>query len=211
MAGTLKVVIVDDHKTFAELFARALEQEPGVTCVGTATTAEEAHVMVRVLDPDVVVMDVQLGSADGIELTRELVEATPELRVVVLTAHAGGDLMHRAAAAGACSLLPKDGSLDEVLGTLRTARTGGFTVHPRLLKVLMEQREVPRCDSTQLTDREAEVLRALGAGHSVRQIARLLTISEHTARGHVKRVLTKLDAHTQLEAVATAHRRGLLG
>lgn len=209
MTAPLRILIVDDHLTFGEFFARALDVEPDVECVGAATSADEALTKIELLQPDVVVMDVRLGQDDGIELTRRLTASRPALRILILTAHPEDDLIRRAAKAGACGVLPKDGSSDEVLTALRSARVGSFSVHPRLMNLLVrvpQQRQGP----TALTRREEEVLRSMCAGHSVRHISRSLHISEHTARGHVRRVLSKLDAHTQLEAVATAHREGLL-
>ncbi len=208
MTGTLSVMVVDDHTTFSELLARALDQEDGVRCIGTAQDAATAEALVGSTTPDVVVMDVQLGEDDGIELTAKLTARHHGLRVVVLTARTDAQLVQRAAAAGACALLPKDGSLDEVLTALRTARAGGLTVHPLLLKTMMPT--VQQEPTAQLTDRELEVLRLLAQGQSVRIISRELRISEHTARGHVKKLLSKLGAHSQLEAVAVATRQGLL-
>jgi DNA-binding NarL/FixJ family response regulator len=208
MPSDLRVVVVDDHATVSELLARALDSEAGLACVGTASTADQALALVAAEQPDAVVMDVQLGPDDGIETAARLVEQHPDLRVVILTARTDQDLVHRSAAAGACALLPKNGSLDDVLGALRTAASGGLLVHPHLLRQLVtrEQRAVPT-----MTERELEVLRLLHDGRSVRQIAGVLTISEHTTRGHVKKVLQKLGAHSQLEAVAMAVRLGILG
>ena len=95
--------------------------------------------MAQELVPDVILMDVNLGDQDGLDLTAELVDEHPELRVVVLTAHADGAAMRRAAAAGACALLPKDGSLPDLLNGLRSARPGGFVVHPTLLRTLVTE------------------------------------------------------------------------
>jgi DNA-binding NarL/FixJ family response regulator len=209
MAAELRVAVVDDHSTVSELMARALDDEPGIACVGTATSAAAALELVNRLRPDVVLMDVQLGSDDGLETTARLLAQHPELRVVILTARTDADLVTRAAHAGACSLLPKNGSLSDVLAALRTAPRDGLTVHPHLLRELVtattQEGPVPR-----LTDREREVLQLLAGGRTVHQIARLLALSEHTVRGHVKKLLQKLDAHSQLEAVAVATSRGLL-
>ncbi len=209
MAAELRVAVVDDHSTVSELMARALDDEPGITCVGTATSAAAGLELVNRLRPDVVLMDVQLGSDDGLETTARLLAQHPELRVVILTARTDADLVTRAANAGACSLLPKNGSLSDVLAALRTAPREGLTVHPHLLRELVtattQEGPVPR-----LTDREREVLQLLAGGRTVHQIARLLALSEHTVRGHVKKLLQKLDAHSQLEAVAVATSRGLL-
>ncbi len=208
MATDLRVLVVDDHSTLSDLLARALDQEPGMTCVGTASDASAALVLCDVERPDAVIMDVQLGEDDGIATTARLTADHPGVRVIILTARSDGDLVGRAAAAGACSLLPKTGSLADVLHALRASPLGGLTVHPGLLRELVTTPRQP--ERPALTDRELEVLRHLHEGRTVRAIAEQLVISEHTARGHVKRVLQKLGAHSQLEAVAIAIRRGTL-
>jgi DNA-binding NarL/FixJ family response regulator len=213
-AETLRVVVVDDHATFTELLALALRHEEGMDCVGTATGAAMGLAMVEHLRPDVVVMDVELGDGDGIEATTELVRRHPDLRVVVLTARVDMALMQRAADAGACCLLPKNGSLIETLRALRTAQPGELVVPPGLLMQLMSRPAdtVGRTEPAPvtLTARERETLTALSQGLDVRRIAALQGISTHTCRGHVRRLLAKLDVHSQLEAVAVAQKHGLL-
>jgi DNA-binding NarL/FixJ family response regulator len=213
-ADTLRVVVVDDHATFTELLALALRHEEGMDCVGTATSAAMGLAMVEHLRPDVVVMDVELGDGDGIEATTELTRRHPDLRVVVLTARVDLALMQRAADAGACCLLPKNGSLIETLRALRTARPGELTVPPGLLKQLMSRspESGPSAGPAPftLTAREKETLTALSQGLDVRKIAARQGISPHTCRGHVRRLLAKLEVHSQLEAVAVAQRHGLL-
>jgi DNA-binding NarL/FixJ family response regulator len=162
------------------------------------------------LRPDVVVMDVQIGADDGVDATAELTQMFPELRVVVLTAHADSLLMHRAGAAGACSLLPKDGSLPEFLAAVRSARPGGLAVHPTLLRLLMSSSPAGLVDVPLLTGREQDVLRLLATGMDTPAIADHLGISVHTCRGYAKGLLMKLDAHSQLEAVAIGARLGLV-
>ena len=210
---TARVLVVDDHCTFAELVVVALAHEEDLDCVGAAHDAGQARLMARELSPDVILMDVNLGKHDGIDLTAELVAAHPGLRVVVLTAHADSDTMRRAAAAGACALLPKDGSLPDLLNGLRTARPGGFVVHPALLRTLVtEERSSSQAVGPQpvLTPRELRVLQLLADGRDTRSIAGELRISVNTCRGYVKNVLMKLDAHSQLEAVVIAGRHGLV-
>lgn len=204
------VVIVDDHRVFAELLAMALHAEPDFSCVGHAYSVAEGQAMVEALSPDLVVMDVQLGDGDGIDAAAELTARMPDLRVVVLTAHVEQRLMQRAAAAEACALLPKDGELAAMLQALRTARRGSFAVHPELLRRLMGTREPAPYQPPALTRREQDVLQMLGAGLDVRLIAREVGISVNTCRGYVKSLLAKLGAHSQLEAVAIAMRHGLI-
>jgi DNA-binding NarL/FixJ family response regulator len=188
----------------------ALDGEPDLTCVGTAGCVAGALAMVDMLRPDLVLMDVQLGDGDGIAATAELTRTYPELRVVVLTAHIDSALMQRAADAGACCLLPKDGSLPDMLAALRSSRRGGLSIHPGVLKALITSKS-PRSDYLPpLTPREQDVLRMLADGSDARAIARRLGISVNTCRGYVKNLLLKLDAHSQLEAVVIATNRGLV-
>src|SRR6476620_7162156 len=114
-----RVLLVDDHRTFTDLLALALRAESDLEFVGAAHRASEAEALVAKLGPDVVVMDVNIGPDDGIELTARLTAAHPGLCVVVLTAHADTALMQRAVQAGDCGLLPKDGALPEMLNGLR--------------------------------------------------------------------------------------------
>ncbi len=204
-----RVLVVDDHRTFSDLLALALSGLDDLECVGTAHDARQALAMAERTRPDVVVMDVQLGEDDGVAVTAQLTATYPDMRVVVLTAHASRDLMKRAAAAGACCLLPKNGSLPDMLHALRSARQGGFVVDAGLLHLLVtgprEENPLPA-----LSRREAEVIALLAQGKDTATIARTLGISVNTCRGYVKTLLGKLDAHSQLEAVAIAIRRGLV-
>ena len=206
-------MVVDDHRTFTDLALLALAGENDLECVGAAPDAARARQLVEEHEPDVVLMDVNLGADDGLTLTGELLAARPGLRVVVLTAHGDATVMRRAAAAGACALLPKDGSLPDLLTALRTARSGGFVVHPDLLRTLVVAEPEPpaRLRRPALTPREGEVLALLAEGRDVRVIARELGISINTCRGHIKTLLAKLGAHSQLEAVVIAATHGLVG
>lgn len=205
-----RVLVVDDHTTFAQLLARALATEPDIECVGQCQTAEHARQLVAVHDPDVVITDVRLGEGaeDGIELTRHLVDSRPGLVVIVLSAFADGDLVERAADAGAAGVVPKNGRLDEMLGVLRRAAPGGVVLPPQLVEALLarQRTQVPSV----LTPRELDVLELLAQGLDMKAICRRLGITVNTGRGYVKALLVKLDAHTQLEAVVAASRRGLI-
>ncbi|GAA4413299.1 response regulator transcription factor [Fodinibacter luteus] len=206
-----RVLVVDDHRTFAELLSRALDAEPDLECVGHAQTSGEACDAVAHLNPDLVLMDVHLPDQDGIETTAKLVTAHPDLRVLILTAHASVADIHRAAIAGASGFLAKDGSLSDLLDALRTARSGSLVLPEDLMARLSEVGAGPRTTRQwHLTPRELEVLRLLGLGHDPRAIAKELGVSLHTCRDHVKRVLAKLGAHSQLEAVVVAARTGLI-
>ncbi len=211
MNDDLTVVVVDDHATLAELLELAVSAEPGLRCVGTASGMAAGLELVRRLRPDIVVMDVELGDGDGIEATSVLTRECPEVRVVVLTARVDARILQRAADAGACALVPKSGPLMHTLRSIREAERGGLDVDPGLLRELIQQRARGALMSVpELTAREYEVLALLAEGLDVRRISERLTISQHTCRGHVKRLLTKFDAHSQLETVAKAIKLGLV-
>lgn len=211
-----RVLIVDDHQSFSEALGLAIGLQSDLECVGTAATLGEATALVPGRCPDVVLMDVRLPDGDGIDGTARVKALCPETRVVILTAHADLEIVARAAAAGAAGFLPKSSSVVQVLDAIRTAGSGGMLVeHSTLMQVVSRIRDgegpAPQREaSPSLTHREHEVLLLLGEGLDPSSIARRLGVSLHTTRGHVQNVLGKLGAHSQLEAVVAAVRRGLI-
>lgn len=212
-----RVLIVEDQRALAEALQIAIDAQPDLECVGVFGTVEDALPMVDAAGPDVVLMDIHLPGLDGIEGTKRVRAARPEARVLILTGDATPHLLAAAATAGAAGFLAKDGTLGDVLTAIRAPVAGKIIVEGASLAGLLE-RLGPRADensrrqagSAGLTPRELEVLALMGDGLDPKAIARHLLVSLHTARGHVKNVMRKLDAHTQLEAVVAATRSGLL-
>ena len=210
------MLIVDDHLTFAELLALGLDSQPGIRCVGHVQRADQAVSEVLRLEPDIVLVDVHLGDDDGLELAAELHALLPGLRIIALTASLDPLNIARAAQAGVCAYLPKAGRLDELLSAVRTAQVGRLVLQPGMVVglVALERRSTGRAPERPrtpvLTARQQQVLDLLGQGLDVNAIAKRLGIRTSTCRGYVQRLLNKLDAHTQLEAVVTATARGLL-
>jgi DNA-binding NarL/FixJ family response regulator len=208
---TLSVLVVDDHSTFAELLTGAIDREPDLISVGHATTGARGVAMFAELRPDVVLMDLQLPDIDGFVATAQIVAMSPDVRVIMLTAHVTGAVLAKAAASGVCGFLPKDGRLADMLSTVRTAERGSVAVDPSLLAQLLDPpRTAQRALARPLSERELAVLMLIADGRDVTSIAHELRISSHTCRGHVKAVLSKLGAHSQLEAVIIAVRIGLV-
>lgn len=205
-----RVVVVDDHITFAELLSGALDREADLSSIGIAESVESGVEMCRALVPDVVVMDQQLPDGSGITAASRILAFAPETRIIILTGHPTTQGLTQAASMGACAFLPKGGSLATVLDALRTARPGGMVVPPNLIAQGF-QSEAASGIGTDLTRREMEVLVLMARGQDVRTNSRLLGISVNTCRGHVKSILVKLGAHSQLEAVATATKLGIIG
>lgn len=209
--GLVRVLVVDDHRTFAELLSGALASA-GMDAIGTAHSAAQAVAMAQELQPDVVVMDIEMPRQDGLAATRRIREVAPDAVVAVVTAHRDPDWVVRAAQAGASAFIPKDGSLAEMIDVLSRVQPGQMLVAPSTFAG-----GAPRTPSTgsrdvlpQLTRREQEVLDCLGRGMQVKAIARVLGITLETCRGYVKSLHAKLGVRSQLEAVVKAQQLGLL-
>lgn len=209
----IRILIVDDHTTFTELLMDALDREPDLCTVGSADSGRRAIELCRALNPDLVVLDYHLPDVSGLSVAALILAEAPATRIVMLTGDPTPEALQQAATIGICAFLPKDGSLAGMLGTIRNARPGGFLVHPSLVAHLNAQwrRYEDRHSMQALTRRELEVLRLMAEGNDVRANARSLGISENTCRGYVKSILAKLEAHSQLEAVVSATRLGLVG
>jgi len=203
------VVIVDDHHTFADLLAIALDNEPDFHVVGKATNASTALDLVMRLRPTVVVMDIDLGGQDGLAVTRRIREARPDAIVVIVSAHADASSVARSGAAGANGFATKTGSLSDLLSVVRNAHAGS-TIGALAPTTTPAQAQPGVTTSSPLTAREREVLELMGQGVTAVQIARMLNISVHTCRGYMKSIHAKLGVRSQLEAVVRAQELGLL-
>jgi DNA-binding NarL/FixJ family response regulator len=193
----------------------AVDLQQDLRCVGVAATAKEGLDLIARERPHVAIVDVVLPDLDGTEVSRRVRELSPGTRVVVLTARNELAVMARAASAGACGFISKERPVAEILATIRAARMGEFFLDRSTLVGLLGQREGrPGPDrftsKPRLTPRELEVLSLLAEGRNVQEIAKILHLSIHTCRGSVKSILSKLDVHSQLEAVVKASREGLL-
>jgi DNA-binding NarL/FixJ family response regulator len=211
---TTRIVIVDDHNTFADLLAMALNTEPGFHCVGTASSSDAAVELVRTTQPDIVVMDIQLGAGNGLEATRRITQALPDCVIVVVSALRDSSWAAKAALAGAHAFAPKTGSLDEMLWILHNARVGSMLVAPSLRENGADTQVTSPVTSPgsagKITSRELDVLILMGRGIAPAEIARRLRISVHTCRGYVRNIHSKLGVRSQLEAVVKAQRLGLI-
>jgi DNA-binding NarL/FixJ family response regulator len=209
---TVRVVIGDNHAMVAHSLGIAIGSEPGLEVVGTATSVADCLRLADELGPDVVVMDLRLGDGDGdgLEATRRLRMASPDINVILLTTNPDDGALTRALDAGCSGFVTKRARLEELTVAIRAA-ANGTTTFPRD----MEDRPVRRDEArpperAELSRRELEVLRLLAAGHSTTAVASELGLSVHTTRNHVRNLMTKLGAHSRLDAVVTAARSGLI-
>jgi DNA-binding NarL/FixJ family response regulator len=205
-----RLVVVDDHRVFAEALVVTLSMEADLDVLGMAHSVTTGIALAQRLVPDLVVMDVRLGDGDGVAAGAELARQFPAMAVVVLTGFVDEGLLERVADAGAAALLPKDGELTEMLRAIRTARRGRFIVHPALLRRVAAHGQPNGSDIPPLTGQEPDVLRLLAAGFDPASIGRELDLTNAVARDVVQALLTKLRARSPLDAVVIAMRNGLL-
>jgi len=209
--STIRVAVVDDHEMFAESIARVLGAEPGFDVVGVARTGEEAAALVQATTPDVAVLDYQLPDADGAQAAASILSISPGTRVLILTGLADERLLIAAIEAGSAGFLTKEKAVAELVHAVRLVHDGEAYIPPSMLANLLPK--LGRGDrglGSDLTQREREVLSLLALGLSNQSIADRLMLSVHTVRNHVQNILTKVQAHSRLEAVAIATREGIL-
>lgn len=207
----ITVLIVDDHRMFAQSLQALLGSEPDLQVLGTATTLAAARAVVATEPVDVVLLDLRLPDGSGIDGVRALRSLSPTSRVVVLTAHAADDTLLDAVAAGAAGYLTKDLDAAELVAAIHAAATGETLVPPSVLQRLLPRLSAAQPATAELTAREREILALFVEGLTNAEIAERLGVSVHTVRNHVQNLLAKLGAHSKLEALAIALRRGLVG
>ena len=209
-AGPIRVLIVDDHEMLGDSLARVLDEEPDMVSVGLAQSLAQARSRVTTNAPDVLLLDRRLPDGDGVAAITELRELRPTMSVVVLTASAGDDVLVRAIEAGAAGFVSKTRGLAEVTSAVRAAAAGEAVISPEMLSRLLPKLRRGGGPDPELTRREQEVLEMLSRGLSNAAIAAELHVSVHTVRNHIANLSGKLGAHSKLEALSIAVRRGLV-
>jgi len=207
----IRVLIVEDHRMFAEAVAQALAAFPEFSVVGVATTAEEGRRMLGETQADVVLMDYRLPDGTGTHAARLMCADLPSTKVVIVTATDDDLLLAEAIDAGCAGFVVKTRGLGELVTATRAAAAGDAVIPPPLLRDLVSRISGAAAHIPfGLTAREVEVLRLLAGGTSTRDIAAGLGISVHTTRNHVQNIIRKCDAHSKLEAVSMALREGVI-
>ncbi len=217
MSDGTRVLLVDDHRMFADALDALLSAAEGVDSMGTVPSGEEMLDRCSTGCPDVVLMDIDLPGMDGIEATKRLRQICPDAQIVAITALQRDDLMARAIEAGASGFVPKTQAADELLEVIHRAAGGEIVVPTKDLAGTLQrlqESKVVRADALQLVDRltarEMETLQAIADGNSTDQIAVSLFVSPHTVNSHVRSILTKLGVHSKLDAVLFGLRHGII-
>jgi DNA-binding NarL/FixJ family response regulator len=214
---SISVLLADDQPLLRRGFRMILEAEPDLTVTAEAGDGAEAVDMTRRHAPDVVLMDIRMPGTDGIEATRRITVAHPDVRVLVLTTFDLDEYAFGALRAGASGFLLKDVRPAELVAAIRTVAAGDAVVSPRVTRRLLEEYAQvlpPSGDQypqlAALTDREREVLVLVARGLSNAEIAANLYVSEATVKSHVGRILSKLGLRDRVQVVVLAYESGLI-
>lgn len=202
------VLLVDDHELIRQGLRHAFDRDPQFRVIAEAGSVAEALGRAKEFRPDVVIMDLRLPDGSGLDATRRLRAAMPEIGIVVLTMYAGDDHLFGALEAGASAFVPKNAPSDEVVAAARHAASSPTAFTASDLAEAMKRRMEPT--GPQLSPRESEVLHLLADGMSVAGIAKKLYVSESTAKTHISKLYEKLGAGNRAQALMTALRLGLL-
>jgi two-component system response regulator NreC len=208
----IKVLIVDDHAVVRSGLRLLLEAEDDIAVVGEAGTAREAVFEARSSEPDVVLMDVVMPGASGIEITPQLLHERPDARVLILSMQDDPNYVRQAFEAGASGYVLKEAADAEVVAAVREVAQGGNYVNPALgaRLVAAESEARKRAEEDPLSEREREVLRLLALGHTNQEIAKMLFISVRTAETHRAHIMQKLGLRSRADLVRHALSHGLL-
>ncbi|HEY5650360.1 MAG TPA: response regulator transcription factor [Acidimicrobiia bacterium] len=211
----IDVLLVDDQAMIRAGLRMVLESEPDLVVVAEASNGAEAVQVGKRERPDVVLMDVRMPEMDGIEATRELLEAVPDAKVIVVTTFDIDDYVYGALRAGASGFLLKDAPPDDLITAIRVVAGGDALIAPSVTKRLIAEfagrrEEKPVHGLDDLTERETEVLALIARGMSNSEIAEELFVSETTVKTHVSHILTKLDLRDRVQAVVAAYEAGLV-
>ena len=209
MSDLIRILIADDHFVVRQGLAALLAPRNGMEVVGEAATGREAVDRARVLQPDVILMDMMMPEMDGPEAIVLIKQENPAARILVLTSFGESKQISAAIQAGALGYLLKDSSPDDLLHAIRSVYRGNLVLPQDLALKLMQPQPVSVA-LDQLTERETDVLRLLAKGQSNQEIAATLNIGMTTVRSHVSNILMKLNVSNRTQAALVAQERQLL-
>ena len=209
----IRLLITDDHTIVRKGLKILLGTEADMQVVGEAENGREAVEKAQALAPDVVLMDIEMPIMDGIEATKKITAAHPEMRVLVLTSFAADDKVFPAVKAGALGYLLKDSSPDQLVEAIRQVHRGEPSLEPAIARKVLQELANPgaaaKPTTDPLTEREMEVLRLIAQGMSNKEIAAALFVAEWTVRSHVSSILSKLQLASRTQAALYALRSGI--
>jgi DNA-binding NarL/FixJ family response regulator len=214
----VKVFIADDHALFREGLAGIIESQEDMEVIGEAADGMEAIVKAQELVPDLILMDIQMPGCDGLEATRQLKQALPEVTIIMLTVRDDEEKLFQAIRYGAQGYLLKSIHSKEMLQMMRNALRGEAAISPALSGRIMDEfrrlsrsePDIMEADQLILTDREQSVLSIAASGKTDKEIAETMHLSVNTIKTHMRNILAKLHAGNRREAARIARQKGLM-
>ncbi|WP_275330725.1 response regulator [Nodosilinea sp. PGN35] len=200
----IRVMIADDHPALREGLSALLERQSDLRVVAMAADGADAVAQARTHRPDVILMDLRMPCLEGADAVAAICGEWPEARIIILTTYDGDEDIYRALRAGAKGYLLKDAPCEELFTAIRQVHRGQKYIMSEVAQKLTE-----RFQSTELTERELEVLQLLVQGNTNRDISEALCVAEGTVKFHVRNILEKLGAGDRTQAVTIALKRGL--
>jgi DNA-binding NarL/FixJ family response regulator len=210
----LRVLIADDHPLFRTGMRALLTATPGTEVVGEATTGQEGIELAAALQPDVILMDLQMPGINGIEATRQILHTSPHIRILVVTLFEDDASIFSALRAGARGYILKDAQEEETLRAIRAVGSGEAIFSPAIATRLMDffaapRPAVPKEIFPTLTEREREILQMIARGRTNNDIAKELALSSKTVGNYVSNIFSKLQVADRAQAIIRARDAGL--
>jgi DNA-binding NarL/FixJ family response regulator len=213
MTEIIRILMADDHTLFRDGMRALFGTLPNTELVGEAANGNEAVTLAEELQPDVVLMDIQMPELNGVEATRQIVQTSPHIGVIIVTMFEDDDSLFAAMRAGARGYVLKGADQEEMLRAIRAVSRGealfGPTIAARLTTFFNSSSSLSATAFPNLTDRERDVLNLLAQGLSNQEIARRLVISVKTVRNHVSNIFSKLQVVDRVQAIIRARDAGL--
>lgn len=209
----IQIVVVEDNEIIKESLTSLINHAEDLTCVGTFTNCEDMLKEIKLLKPDVMLMDIRLPGMNGIEGVVEVKQILPDVNILMLTVYEENDLIFDALCAGACGYLVKKTRPEQILESIREAYEGGAPMSSHIARKVtgfFSQNKKLTTGKSPLTEREENILKELIKGKTYYAIAKTFDISPDTVRFHIKNIYKKLHAHSQAEAVAAAIKKGYI-
>lgn len=206
----IRILLADDHKVVRQGLVAILETQPDFEVVGEASSGAEAVELAAKLNPDIILLDLEMPGMDGLNALRAIRAAHPDRKIIVFTAFDTDERIFGAVQAGAQGYLLKGAPRDELFRAIRVVHAGGSLLEPVVAARLIRRVSSSQEAAPQLTGRELEVLQLIAGGLQNKEIAAQLRISERTVKFHVSAILGKLGAGNRTEAVAIAVQQGLI-
>jgi len=215
----IEVILLDKRELFRAGLAKVLRSSPQISVIGECSTPAECFQLATQLRPDVIIMDTEKAKCDFVKVIRRIGELLPEINIVMLTHSEEDEILFAALKAGARGYVSKDIGVEDLFAAIARASTGDVIITPPMAARLLNEEFIPatkgvnrelRESETNLSQREAEVLRLVAKGKTNKEIAATLFITANTVKVHLSRILEKLHVRNRQQAVALAMEKGIV-